>query len=131
MKEKTLLSIAVICMLIGLTTVYIFSIDKLNYISIDKIDGTNIGKNIKIQGQIIGMMQSDKVTRLKISQPSNIDVILFGKLTDNVNKGDIVDVYGKIEEIEVDTSDENSIDKSNAENKYQIIGDVVRVRSLN
>lgn len=115
MKEKTLLKIALIISLIGIALLYAFSERiEIDESTIDKINKGDVGENVKIKGVLGKVVGTDKAVFLEITQPQTITIILFKDEGANitVEKGDYVEIIGKIEEYE---------------GKREVIADRVRV----
>lgn len=117
MREKTLLKIALICALVGITLLYIVSERvKIDESTIDKINKGRVGESVKIKGVLGKVSSTDKVVFLEITQPQSLTVILFKDKNINItlDEGDNVEIIGKIEEYE---------------GKMEVIADMVRVIS--
>lgn len=101
MKEKLLLKISLISALIGILALFFLSENiKVDEVSIDRLDGLNVGTDVKIKGFVKKITDLDKIAILEVSQLKSVTVILFksGNLT--FKEGDYVEVTGEIEEYE-------------------------------
>jgi len=115
MKESTLLKIALICSVIGVALLFIFSESaEINEKPIGEIDMTNIGEYVKINGAVTNVVDKENVMILTIEQPSKINVVLFKKKPVELKQGNYIEVIGKIDDYE---------------GKPEIIGDKIRVIS--
>ncbi|TKJ17620.1 hypothetical protein CEE44_03755 [Candidatus Woesearchaeota archaeon B3_Woes] len=98
MKEKTLLKIALIVSLIGiLILLFISSKLEVNEKTISNIDETDIGSSLKIDGVITNIRKTNTITLIDIAQLEEMKVVVFNKEIE-LNKGDYVEITGKIEE---------------------------------
>jgi len=115
MKEKTLLRIALICSVIGVALLFIFSESaEINEKSISDISSGDIGEYVKIKGEVTKALSKEGVIIITIQQPSQINVVLFRKEPLEISEGDFVEVIGKIDDYK---------------GKAEIIGDKIRVVS--
>lgn len=117
MKEKTLLKIALICSVVGIALLYIFSEGiEIDESTIDKINKGSIGESVKIKGVLSKVSNAENAVFLEITQPQTIDIVLFKDKHTNITmeEGDYVEIIGKIEEYE---------------GKREVIADRVRVIS--
>jgi DNA/RNA endonuclease YhcR with UshA esterase domain len=113
MKEKTLLKLALFCVVVGLLGLLYIS-QKLvpTSIAIQSITAADAEKDVKVSGIVSKVTATDKATILEITEPKTITVVLFDNVV-GVQKGDAVDVYGTVEEYN---------------GRMEIIGNVVRLR---
>lgn len=97
MKENTLLKIALICTIVGLVVLYFISskIEIGDYKP--SLLNKNVGENVRLQGRITKITQSDNVASVEISQEIPITVVLFSGSND-LKEGDIVEIMGKVQE---------------------------------
>jgi len=117
MKEKTLLKIALICSVVGIAMLYIFSEGiEIDESTIENINKGNVGESIKIKGVLSRVSSADNAVFLEITQPQTLSVILFKEKDINITleEGDYVEIIGKIEEYK---------------GKREVIADRVRVIS--
>jgi len=100
MKEKTLLKTALICSVIGVTLLFFISGNiSVSEKTIDKINKENLNEYVKVKGSITSIVNSSKVTIIEITQPQSINIVLFkANNTIGLEKGDYIEVLGKIEE---------------------------------
>lgn len=98
MKEKTLLKISLISSLMGILLLLIIS-NKLevNEKIISNIDETDIGSNLRISGVITNVKNIGSVMLIDIAQLEKMKVVVFNSNI-TLNKGDYVEITGKIEE---------------------------------
>lgn len=117
MQEKTLLKIALICSILGLSAIYLLSGNiEIKEKNIEKITLENKDEFVKLRGTVSNVADTEKVSFIKISQPQEINVILFKNenKTINIQQGNEVEVFGKVDEYN---------------GKMEIIADRVRVVS--
>lgn len=113
MKEKSLLKVALVCSLVGITTLFFISefmeVEERNIgeITIDDLD-----KNVKIIGTVSKVIDTDKVLMMDIIQPQKLKVVVFKDKEINLKKGNYIEVLGKVEEYE---------------GELEIIGDRIRL----
>jgi len=103
MKEKTLLKIALITSIIGLSLLYFISENiEIKEKNIEKITIDNIDEFVKIEGIVNNLIDTEKVTIIKITQPQEITVVLFKNenKTIPIQQGDRVEIIGKVDEYE-------------------------------
>ena len=115
MKEKNLLKIALICSLLGLLILYLVSNNiEIKEKNIEKITLDNKDEFVNIKGTISNIVNTEKVTIIKILQPQEITVVLFKNenKTTTIQQGNEIEVIGKVDEYE---------------DKIEIIADRVRV----
>ena len=78
MKEKTLLTTALIVSLAGLLVLYIISDNiEIKKASIEKITLDNKDEMVKVKGIVSRLTDTEKVTIMEITQPTEITVVLF------------------------------------------------------
>jgi|TARA_Y100000310_G_C20514902_1_gene730695 DNA/RNA endonuclease YhcR with UshA esterase domain len=99
MKEKTLLRLALGFSLFGILVLYLVS----GLISVDegvisKIDGTDIGSDVRLNAVVSSVESRGTVTLIKVVQLEDMDVVVFGNVS--LNKGDYIEVTGTIDEYE-------------------------------
>jgi len=103
MQEKTLLKIALICSLLGLLILYLISNDiEIKEKNIEKITIDNKDEFVKLNGIVNNVIDTEKVTLIKILQPQEITVVLFKNenKTMPIQQGNEVEVIGKVDEYE-------------------------------
>ena len=101
MQEKTLLKIALICSLLGLLILYLISNDiEIKEKNIEKITIDNKDEFVKLNGIVNNVIDTEKVTLIKILQPQEITVVLFKNenKTMPIQQGNEVEVIGKVDE---------------------------------
>ena len=101
MQEKTLLKIALICSLLGLLIFYLISNDiEIKEKNIEKITIDNKDEFVKLNGIVNNVIDTEKVTLIKILQPQEITVVLFKNenKTMPIQQGNEVEVIGKVDE---------------------------------
>lgn len=99
MQEKTLLKIAIIGALVGIFLLYIISGRiTLDETSISNIENEGIGSDVKIKGVVKEVFNAEKLSIITISQPSDMNVLLFDNVS--IAKGDYIEVIGEVEEYE-------------------------------
>jgi len=98
MKEKTLIVISLLGSLAGLFALFLFS-EHLDYNerTIEKINSEKIEEMIKITGEVVSSRSAGNVTFITITQPSEMDIVVFnGDLA--FSQGEKIEVIGKREE---------------------------------
>ncbi len=108
MKNRVLLYISVAASLIGLAVIYVASQNvQLIVTPAGKITFDDVGKNVKVCGEITSLAVSKKKhTFLKVSDHSgDIEVVIFNSSSEKfgaaeLEKGDEICVAGKVEEYE-------------------------------
>ena len=103
MQEKTLLKVALIISILGLISVYLISDNIIiQEKTIERITLDNKDEFIKVKGTASKVIDTEKVTILKVTQPQEITVVLFkGKnQTTKIQEGHQVEIFGKVDEYE-------------------------------
>ncbi len=99
MKEKSLLTIAFICSLIGLIVLYFVSGSiEIDDITIDKINDENIDEIVKVKGEIKRITQKEDFAIMEISQESLLTIAVFDSGNLSLKNGDVIEVTGKVDE---------------------------------
>ncbi len=99
MEEKTLLKIAIICALAGIFILYLISDNiEVSESSIGKIEGEQIGNDVKVKGVVKDVFNGEKISIITVTQPSDMKVILFENVS--IAEGDYIEVIGGIDEYE-------------------------------
>lgn len=115
MKEKSLLKVALVCSLIGVTVLFFISeFIEVEERNIEEITIDDLDKNVKIIGTVSKIVDTDKVVIMDITQPQKLKVMLFKDKEINLKKGNYIEVLGKVQEYE---------------GELEIIGD--RIRRIN
>lgn len=98
MKEENLLKISILGSLLGILVLLTISgkIEIKNEL-ISNLDATDIGKSFRISGVITDVKKSKSVTSFQISELNQMKVVVFSDNT-TLNKGDYVEVSGKLDE---------------------------------
>jgi len=103
MKEKTLLKIALIVSLTGLLILYIISDNiTISQTSIEKITLDNKDDMVKVKGVVSKVIDTEKVTIMEITQPTEITVVLFKdeNTTTKIKENNQIEIIGKVDEYE-------------------------------
>jgi hypothetical protein len=109
MNEKTLLKVAMVCSILGLGLLGVFSATvPIEAIDVSKVDGAH--SVIKVYGTVSSVRNVGENQVIEVTQLESIEVFVGGKAT--VQRGDVVEVVGTIDEY-------NS--------KQQIVGERIRV----
>ena len=101
MQEKTLLKIALITSLLGLSILYAISDNiEIKEKDIEKITIENKDEFVKLSGIVSNLVNSEKVMILEITQPQEITVVLFKNKNNSIdiNEGNEVEIFGKVDE---------------------------------
>ncbi|MBW2980996.1 hypothetical protein KY360_06280 [Candidatus Woesearchaeota archaeon] len=113
MKEKSLLKVALVCSLVGVTVLFFISeFIEVEERDIDEITIDDLDKNVKIIGTVSKVVDTDKVVIMDITQPQKLKVMLFKDEEINLKKGNYIEVLGKVQEYE---------------GELEIIGDRIRL----
>lgn len=86
MKEKTLILIAITCIIIGLPCLYFAS-------QFVKIDDPRILSSVV--GKVVGINEKEKITIINVKMDSSIPVVSFDNV--KIHKGDRVKIKGSLE----------------------------------
>lgn len=86
MEEKTLIIIAIACIIVGLPCLYFAS----QYV---KTDNPRILSSIS--GKVTGIQQKDKITIINVKMDNTIPVVSFKKV--QLQKGDRVEIQGELQ----------------------------------
>lgn len=100
MEEKTLLKIALACSIVGIFIIFIFA-DKLepSLVNISGISQSFIDKNVKIRGTVSSFRITSSVLMLDMrDETGTIKVVAFDKEDFEADKGQAVEVIGKVKE---------------------------------
>tara|TARA_Y100000294_G_C8387888_1_gene269516 strand:- start:255 stop:602 length:348 start_codon:yes stop_codon:yes gene_type:complete len=101
MKEKTLLKLSIIGSLIGLIILFLLAENiEIGEKQIDKVTMTDIEQSVKVTGMVTKVTDREKVMFLQVSEKAKIDALLFKKGNISVEKGDLVEINGKVDEYE-------------------------------
>ena len=100
MQEKALLKIAMVCSLIGIFIILVIverlEISESNISSINKND---LDEKVKIKGYINFVRETPGLLILNIQDDTgNITAIVFKEDNMNLNKGDLIEIYGLVKE---------------------------------
>lgn len=99
MKEKTLLKISIAGSLLGLIILFLLAsnitVDDKN---IDKITTGEIDQSVKVKGIVTKVTDREKVMFLEISEKAKVNALLFKKGNITIEKGDLVELNGKVDE---------------------------------
>lgn len=99
MKETTLLKIALICSLAGLTILYIIStkIEVKDYKP--SILNKNVGDDVKLKGTVTKITDRGNVVFIEVNQQNPVTIVLFTN-GDNLKlkNDDFIEVIGQVQE---------------------------------
>lgn len=101
MKEKTLFKIALLCSVMGIIGLFFFSEHvEVERKDVYRITDEDIGKEIKVIGRIERVNNTEKVIYLQIGQEKieTVSVVLFKDSDLKLEKGDYVELIGKVDE---------------------------------
>lgn len=99
MKDKTLLMIAMIVSLVGLSILSIYAqraSPALSNISTVMECTLPEGTVVSLKGEVKSINVRGNISMMSISQQSSIDLVAFERL--DINKGQIIRVEGKVED---------------------------------
>ena len=99
MQEQTLFKIAIISTIMGLVFLFLYS-QTIDLKQVGHLEDAFINEQVKINGIIEQITTTEKATFLKISgsKTDTFDIILFPEEEIELNKGDLVEITGKVEE---------------------------------
>ncbi len=98
MEEKTLFKVALSCSLIGIIFLLILSdMVEAEPVNIKDVNANFLGKEIKVIGKAINIVQKEKVTFFDIKGNTGIiKATAFRNI--NVGEGNKIEILGKVEE---------------------------------
>lgn len=102
MKESTLLKVSLACSLVGILIIIILS-EKMAVPELDigSISDSLVDKQVKIKGEIIGIRENPGIVILNIKDRSgSIKTVAFKEDGLNLNRGNLVEVTGKVKKFE-------------------------------
>jgi len=96
MNEKVLLKIALVCSIVGLVGLFVFSKTiQIQEVAISKIDGTQQGV-VKVFGTVASIRHAGQGMIVEVSQPSTITVFVSSNVS--MVPGDKVEIIGRVDE---------------------------------
>ncbi len=98
MEDSTLLKLSLVCSLLGILLL-IFISDKLvvKEITISEISRSKIDQDVRIKAEVISASLKEDVLFLKVKDStSEIDVVIFNPENLDINKGDKLEITGKV-----------------------------------
>lgn len=101
MKEKTLLMLALLGAISGIIVLYSATENiSVEERVIEKITDGDIGKDLRVVGEVVKVTDRDKVAFLKIEQnkPVAIDIVLFKNMDIDISEGEYVEIMGKVDD---------------------------------
>ena len=100
MKESTLLKISLICSILGILVLLVISNNlEVDEKTISELDESDIGSSVRLDGIVTNFQNRGAVILIDIAQLEEMQVVIFNaNLT--LNKGDYIEVIGKIDEYE-------------------------------
>ena len=98
MRENTLLKIALICSLLGLSALYFISakIEINDYKP--SVLSKNVGDDVKLEGQVMKITDNGDVIFVELSQQNPVTIVMFTNNNVQLRKGDDIEVIGKVQE---------------------------------
>lgn len=99
MQEKTLINISLAVIVVGLLFLSVYA-EEIQLNSTNKIDNIPLGEEVKIEGKVVKLRQTDKVLFLTIDgqKTETMDIVAFPDEDIFVKEGSIVEIMGKTEE---------------------------------
>jgi len=99
LKEKTILKISIIIVLVGLAFLFIYA-GSIDLKSINNLDEALPEDEIKLKGTITRLSLNDKVAFIELegNQVIKTDVVLFADHDVYLQEGDYVEISGTVEE---------------------------------
>ncbi len=99
MDEQLLLRIALISVILGLVVLFLITQRiELSATQINKIDGVN--EDVLIKGVVTRVTDRGNLLFLEVTKPEKMTVIMFKDGVIDVEKGDAVEVIGRVDEFE-------------------------------
>ena len=98
MKDSTLLRIALITSVIGLTALLI-TLDsiEIDEVAVSKLNNELIDETVEFTGVVKTVDQRDKVIKLVVEQVKDVEVVLFTNQESGLEVGDLIKVVGEVE----------------------------------
>jgi len=101
MKEKSLLKVALVCSLAGITALFFISeFIEVEERDIGEITIDNLDENVKVIGTVSSVINTDKALIMDVIQPQKVKVVVFKEEEINLRKGSYIEVLGKVQEYE-------------------------------
>ncbi|HLC82013.1 MAG TPA: OB-fold nucleic acid binding domain-containing protein [Candidatus Nanoarchaeia archaeon] len=99
MQEPTLLKIALISTILGLMFLFIYS-QALDLKQVEQLDQAFLNEQIKINGVIEGITETEKATFLTVSghNVEQFKIIFFPEEAVSLKTGEVVEISGKVTE---------------------------------
>jgi DNA/RNA endonuclease YhcR with UshA esterase domain len=99
MKEKTILKVSIIIILVGLIFLFLYA-GNIDLKAMSNLDEALPEDEIKLKGTITRLSISDKVAFIELegSQVVKTDVVLFNDQDVYLQEGDYVEISGTVEE---------------------------------
>jgi uncharacterized protein YdeI (BOF family) len=98
MKESTLLKIALICSIVGLTALFFISL-KMDYKDYTpSVLLKNAGESVKLSGVVSKFSQAENAAFIEINFEIPVTVVVFADENLTINAGDKIEVFGKVED---------------------------------
>ena len=98
MRENTLLKVALICSLVGLTALIFISqsIEVPDYKPPES--NKNIGDDVKLTGVITKIQQNNGFVFIEIVQENKVSAVMFSNDNISLSKNNNVEIFGKVQE---------------------------------
>ena len=113
MKESLLVKLALATSLAGLLILFFISgrldVEEKPF---DTITVENLEEYVKIKGQVTGITHTENAVFLKVTQPQEMDIVVFKDTPLNLSEGSYIEIIGKVDEYE---------------NKPEILAELIRV----
>jgi len=99
MEEKNILKISLILVFLGLIFLYFYS-SEINLNKVENFDNLQLEEKVKAEGVVKQVSVSEKVIFIKLSalREQQMDVIVFNDEEVFIQKGDLVEISGEVEE---------------------------------
>ena len=99
MKESFLIKLALGTSLAGLLILFFISGNlDVEEKPLGKISVENLEDYVKIRGQVSGITHTENAVFLKVTQPQEMDIVVFKDTPLNLSKGAHVEIIGKVDE---------------------------------
>ncbi|HLD43025.1 MAG TPA: hypothetical protein VJB08_03500 [Candidatus Nanoarchaeia archaeon] len=96
MKEATILKISLVTTIIGLFLLFYIGLQPLAETSAEDLLEKTEGA-VKFTGQVKGVSRAEGVTFVKVVQPVETTVVVFGN-TINLSQGDTIEIIGDLDQ---------------------------------
>lgn len=99
MQEKSLIKLAFIVTIIGLSFLFFYS-RGLNLEAIGGVDTIDVAEEVRLKGRVSNIRETEKATFLELEGEKIVqtEIILFPEESVYLKEGDLVEIFGEVEE---------------------------------